>query len=186
VLKKSLAALLATAVLGVPVHAQEPAVAKDPNANAPKYIKTTDAPGLKVRFLDFKWDEGAFTAVEKGGSHPAAQRSWVLARLMLQEQPLKWNGRSIPVGPVLFVLNPRKGDVGPTFEARYVDMREVFVDMNVIAEPPPGETYQKIPAVFHTVARVAPRLEVTVVEKGQGYDLSIHYGNRAATIRLDR
>jgi hypothetical protein len=56
----------------------------------------------------------------------------------------------------------------------------------VIAEPPPGETYQKVPAVFQTVESVAPLLEVSVQEKGKGYEVSIHYGNRKATIRLDR
>ena len=69
-LKKSLAALVATVVLGVPVQGQEPG---RPQPNAPKFIKTTEAPGLKVRYLDFRWDEEAFTALEKGGSHPAAR-----------------------------------------------------------------------------------------------------------------
>ena len=179
-LKKSLAALAASVVLGVPAPGQEP------TTNAPKFIKTTEAPGLKVSYLDFRWDEAAFTALEKGGAHPAAQRSWALARLILAEDPLKWNGKRIPVGPVLFVLNPGKGSVGPTLEARYIDMRGVFVDMSVIAEPPPGETYQKAPAGFQIVDSVAPRLEVSVAEKGKGYDLSFHYGNRKATIRLDR
>jgi hypothetical protein len=126
-LNKSLAALAATVVLGVPAQGQE-ATTRDPNRNAPKFIKTNEAPGLKVRYLDFRWDEEAFTALEKGGSHPAAQRSWVLAQLLLQQDPLKWNGKGIPVGPVLLVLNPRKGGVGPTLEARFIDMREVFVD----------------------------------------------------------
>ena len=58
--------------------------------------------------------------------------------------------------------------------------------MSVIAEPPPGETYQKVPAIFQIVETVAPRLEVSVAEKGKGYDLSFHYGNRKATIRLDK
>lgn len=180
-LTKSLAALGATLVLGVPAHGQ---YSVEPNA--PDFIKTTRAPGLNVRYLDFAWDEEAFAAVEKGGSHRAASRSWVLARLMLEQDPLKWNGKWVPVGPVILVLNPARGGDGPTLEARYIDMREVFVDMNVIAEPPPGETYQKVPAVFKKVAAVAPRLEVSVAEKGQGYDLSVHYGNRMATIRLDR
>ena len=105
---------------------------------------------------------------------------------MLEQVPLKWSGKWIPVGPVILVLNPARGGAGPTLEARYIDMREVFVDMNVIAEPPPGETYQKVPAVFKKVAAVAPRLEVAIVEKGKGYDISVHYGNRLATIRLDQ
>lgn len=177
---KLFAAIAATVVLGVPVAGQE-----NP-ANAPKFIKFAKAPGLEVRYLDFKWDEEAFRAVEKGGSHPAAQRSWVLARLLLQQEPLFWNTQILPVGPTILVLNPRKGTEGPTLELRYIDMREVFVDMNVIAEPPPGRTYRKEPAVFQTVPEVASRLEVSVAEKGQGYELLIHYGNRQAALTLTR
>ena len=181
-LKTSLAALGATLVLGVPGHAQKP---DRPEPNAPEYIKSSKAPGVTVRYLDFLWDEAAFDAVEKGGSHRAASRSWVLARLMLEQVPLKWSGKWIPVGPVILVLNPARGGAGPTLEARYIDMREVFVDMDVIAEPPPGETYQKVPAVFKKVAGVAPRLDVAIVAKGKGYDITVHYGNRLATLRLD-
>ena len=101
---------------------------------------------------------------------PRPSGAGVLARLLLQQDPLRWNGKMIPVGPTILVLNPRKGSAGPTLEMRYIDMREVFVDMNVIAEPPPGETYRKEPAVFQTVAEVAPRLEVSLAEKGQAYD----------------
>ena len=179
-MKKLIAAIAAMVVLGVPVAGQEAP------PNAPKFIKFAKAPGVEVRYLDFRWDEEAFTALEQGGSHPAAQRSWVLARVMLQTEPLKWNGKTIPVGPVILVLNPRKGSAAATLELRYIDMREVFVDMNVIAEPPEGETYQKAPANFGTVDSVAPLLDVTVAEKGNGYDLSVHYGNRKATITLTR
>jgi hypothetical protein len=105
---------------------------------------------------------------------------------MHQTQPLKWNGKTIPVEHVILVLNQRKGSNGPTLEMRYIDMREVFVDRNVIAEPPEGETYQKAPAGFVKVEAVAPSLDVTVEEKGNGFDLVVHYGNRKATIRLDR
>lgn len=180
-MKQLLVAIAASVVLGVPVAGQEAP------PNAPQFIKFSKAPGLEIRYLDFKWDEEAFRALENGGSHPAAQRSWVLARLMLQQDPLRWNGKIIPVGPTILVLNPRKGSTGATLELRYIDMREVFVDMNVIAEPPAGETYRKEPAVFQTVATVAPRLEVSVAEKGKdAYELQIHYGNRQATLTLTR
>ena len=133
-MKKSLfAAIAATVVLGVSVAGQEAP------PNAPKFIKFAKAPGLEVRYLDFKWDEEAFRALEKGGSHPAAQRSRVLARLLLQQDPLFWNGQ-ITSGRT---HDPRcsiraKAPRAATLEMRYIDMREVFVDMNVIAEPPPG------------------------------------------------
>jgi hypothetical protein len=154
--------------------------------NAPKYVKSVKAPGLEIRFLDFRWDETAFAAMEKGGSHPAAQRSWVLARLMLQTDPYKWQGKLIPVGPALLVLNPSRGGAPATLDIRYIDMREVFVDMNVIAEPPATETYQKMPAVFQKVPTVAGNLELGLQEKPAGYDITVHYGDRQATVTLDR
>jgi hypothetical protein len=164
-----------------------PLVAQEKSKNAPDFVKSVNAPGLDVRYLDFKWDEAAFDAMEKGGSHPAAQRSWVLARLMLQRESLKWEGsKRIPVGSALLILNPKKGSEGFTLEIRHVDMREVFTDMNVIAEPPPDETYRKAPAVFTKVETIAPRLEVGLEAKGNAYDLTVHYGNRQATITLTR
>jgi hypothetical protein len=178
--KKTIGAMVAAAALVVPATGQEAP------KSAPKFVKYAKAPGLEVRYLDFRWDEEAFTALEEGGSHPAAQRSWVLARLLLQQEPLKWNGKTIPVGPTILVLNPGKGGAGPTLELRYIDMREVFVDMNVIAEPPPGETYQTAPARFERVEESVPRLEVSVQEKGKAYELSVHYGNRRATLNLNR
>ena len=112
-------------------------------------MKSVKAGGLDVRYLDFKWDEAAFDAMENGGAHPAAQRSWVLARLMLQRESLKWeDSKRIPVGSALLILNPRKGGTSMSLEIRHVDMREVFTDMNVIAEPPPDETYRVAPALF--------------------------------------
>ena len=87
-----ISAIAAMLVFGVP------AVGQEAPANAPKFIKFAKAPGLEVRYLDFKWDEEAFHALENGGSHPAAQRSWVLARLLLQQDPLRWNGKIISGG----------------------------------------------------------------------------------------
>jgi hypothetical protein len=154
--------------------------------NRPKFVKNIKAPGLEVRYLDFRWDEEAFDALLNGGAHPAAQRSWVLARLWLPFEPVKWAGKSIPVGPSLLVLNPARGQTGATLEIRYIDMREVFVDMNVIAEPPEGQTYQKLPAVFKKVQTTAPLLEVALHPKDKAYDLVVHYGNRQATVTLTR
>jgi hypothetical protein len=179
-MKKLMIATAASSLFAWPLFAQEVP------PNAPKFVKSVKAPGLEARYLDFRWDAEAFEALEGGGAHPAAQRSWVLARLTLQTEPLRWNGKMIPVGPAILVLNPRKGSAGPTLELRYIDMREVFVDMNVIAEPPPGETYQKAPAAFQKVATTLPRLEVSLREKERAYDLTVHYGDREATITLTR
>jgi hypothetical protein len=163
-----------------------PETVQEVSPNAPKYVKSMKAGGVEVRYLDFKWDPEAFATLEKGGTHPAGRRSWVLARLLLQESALKWKGKWIPVGPSLLVLNPARGTAGPTFEVRAVDMREIFVNMNVVAEPPEGETYQSAPASFQEVSSVAPLLEVSLHERAGALDLSVHYGNREATITLDR
>jgi hypothetical protein len=180
-MKSIVAAMGVTLLLGATASGQDPT----PRPNAPKFVKSVKAPGLQVRYLDFKWDEAAFTALDQGGDHPAARRSWVIARLMVQS-PVKWNGKTIPVGSALLVLNPARGGTGPTLHVQYVDMREVFVDMNVIAEPPEGRIYGTVPANFTKVDDVAPLLEVSLDDKGATLELGVHYGNRRTGITLAR
>jgi hypothetical protein len=160
-------------------------VAQEP-PNRPHYVKSVKVPGLDVRFLDFKWDPEVFATLEKGGPHPVGRRSWVLARLLATTNPFRCAGKVIPVGPSLLILNPSQAGAGPTLELRSIDMREVFVNMNVVAEPPPGETYWQAPASFRKVDTVADRLEVTLAE-GQGtIDIIAHYGDREARTQLVR
>jgi hypothetical protein len=162
------------------------ALAQDMPPNAPHFVKSQKARGVDVRYLDFKWDPEAFAAIEKGGTQPAGRRSWALARILLLENPVKWEGRTIPVGPSLLILNPGQGGAGPTFELRKVDMRDVFQNMNVIAEPPPGETSKTVPAVFRKAASTADRLDITLSERSDALDLTVHYGDRESTITLLR
>ena len=180
-----MSARMTTAIVGALLLAA-PLTAQELPPNAPKFVKTLRAPGLEVRFLDFRWDEALFDAMENGGSHPAAQRSWVLARLTLQTDPLRWNEKLIPVGPALLVLNPRRGTAGPTLDIRYIDMRDVFVNMNVVAEPPATEVYKSVPAVFAKVADTAPLFQLGLKEKGGVYELTVHYGNRQTVVTLKR
>jgi hypothetical protein len=155
--------------------------------NAPRFIKSIQAPlGVDVRYVDFRWDKEAFATIEKGGSHSAGRRSWVLARLLLQEVPLKWNGKTLPVGPFLLILHPSRGAAGPTLEMRKVDLREVFVNPDVVAEPLDGETYQKAPAKFHKVDAVAARLEISVRDRPRALDVVVHYGDRETVVALVR
>lgn len=191
---KPVLAALASLALGLtftrPAMAQDPPphapYPEDVSPNAPHYVRSAEVPGLNLRFLDFKWDPEAFATLEKGGSHPVGQRSWVLARMLTRLAPFRCEGKLVPVGPSLLILNPAKGGAGPTLEVRYIDMREVFVDLNVIAEPPPGETYCKIPAVFRKVNASAPRLVVSLTEGKGTIDVNAHYGDREATVTLVR
>jgi hypothetical protein len=162
-----------------PTAAQEP-------PNRPHYVKSVKVPGLDVRYLDFKWDEDVFATLEKGGPHPVGRRSWVLARLLATRNPFRCAGKVIPVGPSLLILNPAQAGAGPTLELRSIDMREVFVNMNVIAEPPPGETYWQAPASFRKVAALAPRLEVALAEGDGTIDVIVHYGDRETRTTLVR
>ena len=65
-------------------------------------------------------------------------------------------------------------------------MREVFVDLNVIAEPPPGKAYCQLPAVFSKVDSTAGRLEVSLTEGKGTIDVVVHYGDREARVTLVR
>jgi hypothetical protein len=166
-----------------PPHAPYPS---DVPPNAPHYVRSADVPGLNLRYLDFKWDPEAFATLEKGGSHPVGRRSWVLARLLTRLAPFRCEGKLVPVGPSLLILNPAGQGAGPTLELRYIDMREVFVDLNVVAEPPPGETYCKLPAVFRKVDTSAGRLVVSLTEGKGTIDVVSHYGDREARVTLVR
>ena len=47
--------------------------------NLPTELRTITAGDVKVRYLNFKWDEAAFGALEKGSGGAAATRSWARA-----------------------------------------------------------------------------------------------------------
>jgi hypothetical protein len=160
--------------------------AQEAPPNAPHYVKSVKVPGLDARYLDFKWDEEAFATLEKGGAHPVGRRSWVLVRLTATLDPFRCGGKTVPVGPSLLILHPAQGGAGPTLELRSVDMREIFMDLNVVAQPPPGETYCRVPAAFRKVDKTAGRLAVTLTEDKGSIGITTHYGDREARFTLDR
>ena len=49
--------------------------------NMPTQITTVHLGDVRVRYLNFKWSEEAFEALEKGTAAPGAKRSWAIARL---------------------------------------------------------------------------------------------------------
>jgi len=192
-----LAGLVCAATLARPAPAQQaptdPPLPRTFPANAPHFVKSVEVPGLNLRFLDFKFDEEAFATLEKGGSHPVGRRPWVLARLLNRLAPFNCEGKTVPVGPSILILHPARAGAGPTLELRYIDMREVFVDLNVIAEPPPGKAYCELPADFRKVETSVPRLEVTLAEgpastaaKKGTVDVVAHFGDRESRLTLVR
>src|SRR5262249_738706 len=95
------------------------------------------------------------------------------------------DGKRISGGNLL-ILNPARGETPMTFEIRVIDMREVWVDPNLVGVPPEGQTLYLNPAHFDKVHEVAERLTCALSE-GQGkIKLSIHYGDRLAELEFNR
>jgi hypothetical protein len=152
--------------------------------NLPTELRTVSAGDVKVRYLNFKWDEAAFAGLEKGSGAPAATRSWALARI-LTPKPLQLDGKPITGGSLL-ILHPAREGKPLSFEIRVIDMRDVFVNVNFVAEPPPGKTIHEWPADFKEVDAIAGDLTLDLKEAGGTYTLSIHYGNRRAVVEASR
>jgi hypothetical protein len=152
--------------------------------NLPTQVTTVHLGDVRVRYLNFKWDEAAFEALEKGSDAPGAQRGWAIARLF-PDKPIMWNGKQISGGNLL-ILNPAKRDTPMSFEVRVVDMRDVWVDPNVVGVPPEGTTLYSAPAQFGKVADVAERLTITLSESEGGIEMAIHHGNRLAKLLFTR
>lgn len=167
---------LAVALSG-PVLAQQ---------GTPNAIQMTKAEGLEVRYLNFGWNPEGFAAMESGGAHPLAGRSWLLARLD-PSQPLKWLGKTIPAPcGCLLVLNPAAQGAPMTLEVRQVDLSNVWTNLNLIATPPEGTTLHKAPAAFKKVPTAAARLGMDLKPAEGKLLLSVHYGDRETTIELTR
>lgn len=176
-MRTTLAVALALALTGPAAQAQQAA----PNA-----VEMAKVEGLEVRYLNFAWNPEAFKAMETGGSHPAAGRSWLLARLD-PYQPWQWQGKTIPAPcGCLLVLNPATKDSPMTLEVRKADLSHVWANLNVIAEPPQGITLQKLSAGFGKAPKTADRLSMDLKPAGDKLLLSVHYGDRLATIELQR
>jgi hypothetical protein len=152
--------------------------------NLPTQITTVHVGDVRVRYLNFKWDEAAFEALEKGSDAPEAKRGWAIARLF-PDKPIIWNGKQITGGNLL-ILNPASGDTPMSFEIRVIDMRDIWVDPNVVAAPPEGTTLFSAPAQFGKVADVAERLTLALSESEEGIVLAVHYGDRLAKLLFTR
>jgi hypothetical protein len=158
-----------------------PAVAQD---NLPKFLKIVRAPDVELRYVDFGWSPEGFAAMETGGDHPAARRSWMLALLRLQ-RGMRFGGKPVLIGASLLILNPKHGDVPFNIELRDIDMRDLYFEPNVIGKPPKGQTIQIVPAAFETVPETKQRLEITAAPSGNDTLITVHYGNRKTTVTLN-
>jgi hypothetical protein len=146
-----------------------------------------NAPGIEVRFVDYHWQPALFDAMEKGtGGMPEARRNWVVARVTLDQRPLRIEGKVMPVGTYTLAWWPNLDGKGMSFEIRRVDNREVLPQVNAVAPAPGGETIYRGPAVFEKTDPLAPRLDAVLEEKGGTVTLAIRYGDRRLLVPLTR
>jgi len=171
---RRLAMWLALSVVVAPAFAQQ---------SLPEFLIQSTAGPIELRYVDYAWNPEAFDAMQSGGSHPAAGRSWMLAVLRLQD-PVRFEGRTLPVGASLLILNPKHGASPMSFEIRDVDLRVMDVKPNVIGLPPKGETVKIVPATFEKVAETKARLELVASADGRDTLVVIRYGDRKATLRF--
>lgn len=150
----------------------------------PKWLKSERLDHLEVRWVDFGWTPDGFAAMETGAAHPAAGREWMLAMLRF-ENPLKYEGRTIPVGPALLVLIPKRGEAPLALDLREVDIRDMLFKPNIIGTPPEkGERLVIRAANFEVVPETAERLDMKLTADGADALLTIRFGNRRAELRF--
>jgi hypothetical protein len=168
------AMLLAMVVVAGPVFAQQV---------LPEFLMQSVAGPIDLKYVDFAWNAEGFDAMQSGANHPAAGRNWMLALLRLKD-PVRFEGRTLPVGASLLILNPKHGTTPMSFEIRDVDMRDMDLKPNVIGLPPKGETLKVVPATFEKVADTKARLEIVATEEGRDTLVVIRFGDRKATLRF--
>ncbi len=171
---------LALAALAVPAQ-----IPKEPAKDL--FMHFLKAPGVEVRFVDYHWNQTLFDAMEKGDPNvPEARRNWVIARVTLDQRPLRLQGAVLPVGTYALAWWPNLDGKGMTIEMRRVDMREVFPDVNAIAPAPRGETIYRGKALFEKTSPFVERFDATLGEEGGTITLAIRYGDRRLLVPLVR
>ena len=174
--------LTALALLALAFPTQIP---KEPATDL--FLHFLRAPGIEVRFVDYHWQPALFDAMEKGDAAvPEARRNWVIARVTINQRPLRIHGQMMAVGTYALAWWPNLDGKGMAIEMRQVDMRDVFPNVNALAPAPRGETIYKGPAPFETVSPIAPRFDATLREEEATVTLTIRYGDRRLLVPFAR
>ena len=173
---------VALVLLALTLPAQVP---KEPAKDL--FLHSLTVPGVEVRFVDYHWQPALFEAMEKGDPGvPEARRNWVIARVTIDQRPLRIHGQQMAVGTYALAWWPNLDGKGMAVEMRRVDMRDVFPNINAIAPAPPGETIDRGPARFETASPLADRLSVKVTEGEGTVVLTLRYGDRLLPLTLTR
>src|SRR4026209_1488394 len=174
--------LAVLAMLALPYQAQVP---KEPAKDL--FLRSASVPGVELRFVDYHWQPVIFDARASGkGNVPEARRNWVYARVILDDRPLKLEGKILAVGNYGLALWPNLDGKGMQVEARRVDMRDVFPNLNAMAPVPRGETIYKGLAPFETQSPLQERLSVTLTESEGKVVVTLIYGDRRLPLTFTR
>jgi hypothetical protein len=175
-------ALYTMLVAAAPLLAQAP---REPAADLS--VRSTKVPGLEVRFVDYHWQPAIFEAMVKGSREtPEARRDWVIARVIVEPLPLKFEGVPLSAGSYALSLFPNKDGKGMAVELRRVDMRELYPKLDAMAPTPPGDTMYRAPATFEVLDPLAPRLDIAATEDSGAITLTVSYGDRRLALKLTR
>ena len=168
--------------------AAAPALAQVPKKPAQDLsVHTTKVPGLELRFVDYHWQPELIAAMEKGSKDvPAAQRDWVLARVMVDPRPLTFEGARLGVSSYALSLFPNQDGKGLAIELRQVAMPDTILNVNAVGPAPRGETMYRGPAKLEVVSDVAPRLDIKATEESGAPGVTIRYGNRRLSLKFTR
>jgi hypothetical protein len=176
--------LTLAAMLGLLLPAQA-ALPKEPAKDL--FLRSDKVPGVELRFVDYHWQPVLFEAMASGkGDIPEAKRNWVFARLILNDRPLSLEGKRLAVGNYGLALWPNLDGKGMQVEARRVDMRDVFPNINAMGAIPRGETIYRGPARFETVSPPQERLSVSLTEEGDKVLVTLVYGDRRLPLTFTR
>jgi len=175
--------LLLVPALLVPLAAETP---KEPAKDL--FLHTERVPGIEMRFVDYHWQPQLFEDMEKGtGTDPLAKRNWVYARLILQDRPLRLEGKMIPVGNYGVALWPNLDGKGMQVEVRQVDMRDVLPNLNALAPlPQRGDLIYKGPAAIERTSEVVDRLDVDLADKDGQVVMTLRFGGLRIPLVLSR
>jgi len=159
------------------------AFAQGPPAGAP--IRKEKTSWAEAEFVSTPWRPDIFEAMEGGGTKPEGQRSWAFARISTSSY-FAIDGKMIPPGRYVLVLNPKAGSLPMTLELRRGPGRELFADPTAMAPPEGGETVYKAPVSFVPSDEPVPALDLTLAGWSDGVVLTIRYGNRKLAKELVR
>jgi len=159
-------------------QATDTAVGPPPSSRTPITIRTSEAPGAQVFFMNLPWGPETFAAMERPGEGFYNRRSWPFARMETQ-MDLRFEDAGLTPGNYALVFHPNTPeDEGMSLEVRKIPPGEFLKPGNVMTRTPEGETLWRGPVEFDVEDETVPALEVKLLPAEAGVTVDVRYGNR--------